>query len=231
MRTTGKLLIVVSLAVMCAIAVSAQSARGLYVAYKPKQPGKVVKTPKKTPKVNSRVGKKPGKTPAASPAETSEAAAPPTGLPGTRVTIELMRDGESSNVDSNYRFRSGDRIRLRLQTNFEGYVSLVNVGSSGKVQTLYPGDGIPRLVYPSRDFLVPESGTWILFDDTPGVELLTVVMSSKPLGRSTDGYGEIRKANSRDLTLEYTGDSVYAVYPEEGISSAVGFTMKLIHGR
>jgi hypothetical protein len=219
---------IVSLAVMCAIAVSAQSARGLYVGYKPKS-AKVVKTPKKTPRVSSRVGKKPRKVPAPPPAET--AAVPATGLPGTKVTIELMRNGESSDVDSNYRFRSGDRIRLRLQTNFEGYVSLVNVGSSGKVQTLYPGDGIPRLVYPSRDFLVPESGAWILFDDTPGVELLTVVMSNKPLGRSPDGYGEIRKANSRDLTLEYTGDSVYAVYPEEGISSAVGFTMKLIHGR
>jgi hypothetical protein len=226
MRNTAKLLTIVSLTVSCVIAVSGQSARGLYVAYDPKKPAASGTTAKKTAKT-TRVTKHTKKPVPAKPKDT----APVTGLPGTKVTIELLRNGETSEVAPNYQFRSGDRIRLRMQTNFEGYISLVNVGSSGTVQTLYPADGVARPIYPSQDFLVPESGSWIVFDDTPGVELLTVVMSSKPLAGSTDGYSELRKANSRDLNIEYTGDSVYAVYPEERLSSKVGFTLKLDHGR
>jgi hypothetical protein len=237
MKNTARLLTIASLTILCVIAASGQlpgdqsagqSARGLYVGYEPKKTATSGTAAKKTGKTTGRTGRYQKKP---SPPKQVEPVPAPTGLPGTKVTIELQRDGKTSEVAPNYQFRSGDRIRLRMQTNFEGYVSLVNVGSSGTVQTLYPADGIARPIYPSRDFLVPESGVWIKFDDTPGVELLTVVMSSKPLAGSRDGYSELRKANSRDLTIEYTGDSVYAVYPEEGLSSKVGFTLKLNHGR
>jgi hypothetical protein len=77
---------------------------------------------------------------------------------------------------------------------------------------------------------VPGPDAWIGFDDNPGTENLTVIMSSKPLEKSPDNYGEIRHANSRDLNIEYASDSVYAVCQEEKITSPVGFTLRLKHG-
>lgn len=80
-------------------------------------------------------------------------------------------------------FQSGDRIRLHVKTNVEGYLYLVNRGSSGQTTVLFPAAGMPE--HPQRvrareEYTVPERG-WIRFDDRPGEENIVFLLSQSPL--------------------------------------------------
>lgn len=228
MKNFVKLFAVIGFLTASAMIAAAQEARGLYIGYSANaaaaKPPKPPRKPKKQDKVN---GKKP---PVAAAAETN-AAPTPTGLPGTKITIELNRRGNLSFVRPSYKFRSGDKIRLRLQTNFEGYISLLNVGSNGEVGFLYPYEGADNRIFPSKDVQIPASDAWIVFDEKTGTENLTVIMSKAPLGASSDDYKSIRQSDSRDLVIEYASDGVYAVIEEEKITKPVGFTIRLTHGK
>lgn len=227
MKIFMKLFVVAGLLMGTVIFAKAQTARGLYIAYNANESAKLPKKPKKVKKpVKQPLRKSPiivVDNPGAMPSAT--------GLPGTKITIELNRNGRFSFVKPTYIFRSGDKIRLRLATNFEGYISLMNVGSTGEVQFLYPYDGANNRVMPAKDIQIPSSDAWIVFDNKPGTENLTVIMSKEPLGESTDDYRDIRQSNSRDLLIEYANDGVYAVSQEDKISKPVGFTLRLKHGK
>ena len=162
----------------------------------------------------------------------------PTGLPGTRITIELSRNGKLSFVSPDYKFRSGDKIRLRLKTNFEGYVGVLNLGTSGKVNVLYPvidenGNYRDNYVMPTSDYQIPQGDGWIVFDNRKGTETVTVIMSAKPAYRlySLDGNSAYFKTDktSKDLFVQTVGADFYAVCPEEILDETVGFTLRLRH--
>lgn len=225
MKNFIKLFAIIGLLTGSVIFANAQNARGLYIAYSANT-SKPPKSPKKPQKPIRQPGKKPPVV-----VNNTEAVPTATGLPGTKITIELSRNGRLSFVKPNYKFRSGDKIRLRLQTNFEGYISLLNVGPTGDVQFLYPYEGADNRIVPSKDIQIPSSEAWIVFDEKTGTENLTVIMSKEILGESADNYNDIRQANSRDLLIEYAADGVYAVIEEEKITKPVGFTLKLTHDK
>lgn len=156
-----------------------------------------------------------------------------TGLPGTKITIELMRNGKLSFVKPDYKFRSGDKIRLRLKTNFEGYVTVLNLGSSGNVNLLYPMQGRDNFVTPTADYQIPNGEDWIVFDNTTGTEIVSVIMSEDELGsftdldKNSDYFGKDK--TSKDLFTQTSGSDFYAVFREQGTGGNVGFTLKLKH--
>lgn len=157
---------------------------------------------------------------------------PNVGRPGAKVVIERMRDGKLSIVSPKSKFRSGDKIRLRFATNFDGYIKIINVGSSGKVSLLFPYEGADDRITPSNDFQLPKGGDWIVFDDTAGTETLTIIMSKKPLNfRSDEELLEMNKkaTQSRDLTIESEQDATYAVCPEASLEKPIGFVLRLKH--
>ncbi|MBC7797587.1 MAG: DUF4384 domain-containing protein, partial [Pyrinomonadaceae bacterium] len=75
--------------------------------------------------------------------QTSKANGKPVkiGKPGAKVIIERSRNGKIAFVSPNSLFRSGDKIRLRFETNFNGYLAIVNVGPSGDLKLLFPYEG------------------------------------------------------------------------------------------
>ena len=156
-----------------------------------------------------------------------------TGLPGTKITIELMRNGKLSFVKPSYKFKSGDKIRLRMKTNFEGYVSVLNLGSSGNINLLYPVQGRDNYVTPTADYQIPGGNGWIVFDDQPGTETISVIMSEdslegiSSLNRNSDYFQKDR--TSKDLFVQTSGNDFYAVFREQEVGRNVGFTLKLKH--
>src|SRR5262245_44657750 len=103
------------------------------------------------------------------------------GRPGVRLTIELRRDGASQKVPLNYQFRAGDKVKFHFETNFNAYVKILNVGSSGAVQLLYPYRGAAELVTKTKDYAVPQGDLWFEFDEKAGTEQLAFVFSAQPL--------------------------------------------------
>lgn len=203
-----KVLILLALSLICGGAASAQTARQLYLGYANND--KIEETPKPG-------GKKPSKV---------------TGKPGAKVIIERSRNGKLSFVSPTSKFRSGDKIRLRFATNFDGYIAILNVGSTGTASLLFPYKDADAQIQPSDDFQVPQKD-WIVFDDNPGTENLTILMSRQPLGLDADNLQTIQKsaANTRDLYIESGSDATYAVCSAAALEKPIGFTLKLKHGK
>ena len=190
-------------------AAQAQTARQLYLGYE--NDDKIASVPEKVPTKLPPVKK---------------------GKPGTKVVIERSRAGKLAFVAPNSKFRSGDKIRLRFATNFDGYLKILNIGSSGKINLLYPYQGADERIQPSKDFQIPKNGDWIVFDDTPGTEVLSVIMSSQPL--ASEDENDLRKLNeaatgSRDLTVQSDAEATYAVADNTSLQQPIGFTLRLKH--
>ena len=111
------------------------------------------------------------------------------GRPGVKITIELKRDGETRKVPLNYAFRAGDKVRFHFETNFNAYVKVINVGSTGALQLLYPYRRAPELALKGKDNAIPQGDLWFEFDRNPGTEQLAFVFSSRPLLVATKRRG------------------------------------------
>jgi hypothetical protein len=121
---------------------------------------------------------------APSPA-SSTAAKPTAGRPGARVRVELDRDGRARFVSTRTVFRSGDKVRFHFAMNFPGYVVVINQGSSGTRSLLFPYKGVSNHIGRTADYTVPQGDGWFEFDDTPGTEQLTFIMSKREIEEVT----------------------------------------------
>jgi hypothetical protein len=122
--------------------------------------------------------------PASAPA-ASTSGKPATGRPGVRVRVELDRDGRARFVSPKTIFRAGDKVRFHFAMNFPGYVAIINQGSSGKRMLLFPYEGVSNHIGRTADYTVPQGEGWFAFDDTPGTEQLTFVMSKREIQEVT----------------------------------------------
>ncbi|MDX6692619.1 MAG: hypothetical protein QOF02_222 [Blastocatellia bacterium] len=103
-----------------------------------------------------------------------------------------MRDsnGDAVRVDPSRVFRAGDRIRISLEANTDGYLYVFHTENNGEPQMLYPdakldeGDNFIEAHVP---YEIPWSGEaadnlrWFVFDQNPANERLYIVISREPL--------------------------------------------------
>ena len=90
---------------------------------------------------------------------------------------------EYREVDPDTVFHSGDRIRVAVQSNGEGYLYIVMKGASGTWKVLFPSaevaDGSNR-VAAGRQTLIPPPPDRFAFDEQAGEERLFIVLSRQP---------------------------------------------------
>ena len=80
-------------------------------------------------------------------------------------------------------FRSGDRVRFSFNANIDGFLYVVQQGSSGRWTVLFPGpriNGGKNAIQTGEEYQVP-SNDWFLFDATPGTEQVFVFLSREPM--------------------------------------------------
>jgi hypothetical protein len=112
------------------------------------------------------------------PATYSNQPAYPLGL---RYSILKREGGESTEVGPGSVFRSGDRIRLRVEANADGYLYIVHRGSSGVWKPLFPSSevaGGSNKIEKGKSYEIP-SGYVFTFDEQPGEEKLFIVLSRR----------------------------------------------------
>lgn len=103
-----------------------------------------------------------------------------------------MRDanGEAVRVDPSRPFRTGERVRVQLETNTDGYLYIFNTTDNGDPVMIYPDvrldDGgnyieahVPIEIPSSEE--ADENFRWFTFDNKPGTERLYIVFSRDPL--------------------------------------------------
>jgi hypothetical protein len=161
------------------------------------------------------------------------------GGPGSKVRMELMRNNHPSLVTTRQELLDGDRIAFRTAVNYQGYLMVSNIGTSGNVNVLYSGQ-----VSPAGDMRIPAKG-WILVTGKSGDEVVNFIMSSKAIQEPRQigvpaAGAEDQKAlaqlnrralgRGRDLVIENDGDDTYALAASaQGIKAPIGFSIRLKH--
>lgn len=148
------------------------------------------------------------------------------GRPGVRITVRLNRNGQISTVPLTYIFRSGDKVKFLFETNFNAHVRILNLGTRGDLQMLYPYAGASENVSQLRNYEIPR-GAWFQFDDVPGTEQLAFLFSRRPIVVPSE-----TDASSVPLAASSTG-GITPTQPPQGTPSAIdqGRALQALHSR
>jgi hypothetical protein len=124
-------------------------------------------------------------------------------------------------------FKSGDQIKISFESNFEGYIYLINVTPGGKKQVLFPyADSASNAVRPNQRYDFPPGSDIIEFDEEKGTEVLQVIMSRDRVPlldeaiKKSNGYlGESAASAAAELQSGLVSEKTAAVLPEKGPGS------------
>ncbi len=89
--------------------------------------------------------------------------------------LAIGPDGQMKAVPRSRTFKSGERIRIVASTNRPGYLTVANIGSSGRMNILFR-----EYVDARRLTQIPASGN-LRFDDTAGTERILLMLSNDPI--------------------------------------------------
>jgi hypothetical protein len=110
----------------------------------------------------------------------------------------FMRDSEGFpvRVDPERAFRSGDRIRIALETNVDGYLYVFHTENDGAPEMIFPDARLnsgknwvsAHVTHeiPSRSEPVA-ANQWFTFDNNPAIERLYIVVTREPLPQVPTG--------------------------------------------
>jgi hypothetical protein len=110
---------------------------------------------------------------------------------GVGLTL-FMRDsnGLAVRTDPDHEFRKGDRVRVLLETNADGYLYIFNTTNDGPAVMIYPDADLDEggnylqahVPFEIPTSLAPEERLrWFAFDDVAGTERLFFVFTREPL--------------------------------------------------
>ena len=125
---------------------------------------------------------------------------------GMRILVLRSEGGTFVPVDPGRVFRQGDEIRVAFESNFDGYVYVINVSPAGRKRVIFPGSQIASgnnaIRARQRIELPPTS---FIFDKETGTEILQVIMSREAVGvldsAVRESRGELQSAASAAAEL------------------------------
>lgn len=102
---------------------------------------------------------------------------------GVQYWLELQRDGKSTKVSNRTEFQDGDKLRIHVKPNFNGYAYVLMLqGSNGEKSVLFPAAGLGRnKMEAGSEIVLPVAkegkDAWIKFDENPGTEVVRILLS------------------------------------------------------
>jgi len=127
------------------------------------------------------------------PTTTTSATTKPVNVKRIGLGLTLFtRDsnGMAVRIDPEHVFQKGDRVRLLLETNTDGYLYIFNTTNDGPVNMIYPNpdlDEAGNYIQAHVPVEIPASASaeerlrWLIFDEFPGNERLFFVFTREPL--------------------------------------------------
>jgi Domain of unknown function (DUF4384) len=118
----------------------------------------------------------------------------PIGLGYTLFT--LGDNGEAVRTDPARQFRTGEGIRIALETNTDGYLYIFHTENDGEPSMIFPDarlNGGSNLVKAHVPYEIPssqeatEAMRWFVFTDPPAAERLYIVLTRQPLANVPTG--------------------------------------------
>ncbi len=111
---------------------------------------------------------------------TKHAAAPALDI----VVEKKLPDGKAQTMTPTHVFQAGDVIRLRLASQFDGFLYITDQGSSGQFSTVFPSvaAGNDNRIARGRTYLVPATQDgWFEITGPPGFDVFYFLVSPNPL--------------------------------------------------
>src|SRR5690349_6033995 len=209
--------ILFGLVLMCAafaVAVPPQDdgdVRGAFLTTRPKDKpatsSSTTRPPRKRPRPSATPSKSPEESGGSSSSKGSSGSKGSKGSPGptktpdskpvnaARLGLGLTLFSRDSNglavrVDPDRVFRKGDRVRIRLETNTEGYLYIFNRTNDGPPVMIYPDAEIDEggnYLQAHVPFEIPAADAsderlrWFAFDENTGTEKVVFVFTREPL--------------------------------------------------
>ena len=159
--------------------------------------------------------------------------------------------GDAIEVDADTLFRSGDLIRFAFEPNVDGFLYVIQRGSTGRWSVLFPHPQIyggRNAVTRFGEVSIPPQD-WFRFDENPGSEQVFVYLSNEPIDTLPWGGGPVVSAQSveqqtvielansvrsRDLVFQKEdtpGGAEQAAYVvnQAAVGPAVAWTVELNH--
>jgi type IV secretory pathway VirB10-like protein len=99
---------------------------------------------------------------------------------GLRYVVRQVTDNGTRDVDPDKTFFSGDRIKIGVEANDSAYLYVVQEGSDGRWEPLYPTSAGQHRIRALATVDIPPGNEDFTFDTTPGTERLLVVLSRTP---------------------------------------------------
>ena len=202
---------VLALVCLCAVvigiaapAVQDEDVRGAFLTSRPKNKpatsGSATKPSRRRPKQTSATTgntvkpaeKQTAKTTSSGPAASTEPSKP-VNVPRIGMGLTLfMRNsnGLAVRTDPQHVFQKGDRVRVLLETNTDGYLYIFNTTNNGPATMIYPHADLDEggnYIQAHVPFEIPSSAAdeerlrWFAFDEVAGSEQLIFVFTREPL--------------------------------------------------
>jgi len=97
---------------------------------------------------------------------------------GMSVLVLKLEDNALVPVDPSQAFKAGDQIKIQLESNFDGFIYVVNIQPSGKRCLMFPYPGAANnAVVSGEQYQIPPGKDAMQFDEEKGTEVLQVIMS------------------------------------------------------
>lgn len=98
-----------------------------------------------------------------------------------RFVLLKAQDNTYAPVNPGQEFKSGDEVRLSFESNFEGYIYVVNIDQDGKKCLIFPYTGeTDNKIKLDQSYTLPRGASW-KFDENKGTEVLQVIMAREPI--------------------------------------------------
>ncbi len=126
---------------------------------------------------------KPASPNTSTPSVQPEQAAATSGLGIGYTLFKKNINGEFVRVSTDERFKSGDSVRLLVETNLDGYLYIFSRENGKAPMLLFPNAHVQsgnNYLKAHKAFWLPEEGE-IEFDGNPAEETLTLLFSERPL--------------------------------------------------
>jgi hypothetical protein len=104
------------------------------------------------------------------------------------IVLEQQVGKTSRVVNPQHVFKTGDRVRFRFRSSFNGYLYVTDRAASGKYLTLFPaeGAGTDNHLVRGKDYLIPSTAdSWFRIDEPAGYETVFFVVTPSRLGEKS----------------------------------------------
>lgn len=105
------------------------------------------------------------------------------------ITLERQQDSRWVVIDPGLVLENGDRVRFRFRASFDGYLYVMNQGTSGKYDLLFPRQetGEDNKIEAGKEYRIPATEAWFRIAGPPGHDIVYWLVTPVELGGGSSG--------------------------------------------